>query len=462
MKNINNLSFLNLIEHTQIGVIIYAWDTSIVYINPTGLALLKLDYDQAIGRDIYDPNWNLIDETGNILMVEDYPVNVVKQTKNKVSNKVLGIIGSARGEINWLLTNAYFEGHDNQNKFIVMTISDISEAKQQFAFQDVVENTQDMVVITDAKNIKYPDGPKIVYVNKAFEKLTGYRESEVIGETPRILQGNLTDTKSKRRISSALEQCEEVTETLLNYDSKGRPYWVEMNIIPLKNKFSEVTHFAAIQRDVSKSKFQTEQLEKRNKDLKELKNNLENLVQERTFELQKTKSQLEKIAFFDPLTSIPNRRFFSDQVRKLESSCIRNKGILAFGLFDVDNFKKVNDTYGHNIGDCVLVSLAKLLNEILRIDDVFCRFGGEEFAFAVTLKESTHAERVANKLINAIRKIKVPIDDNNSISITVSMGLNVLSPVGNTDIDDELKKADFAMYEAKKSGKDRYNIVFEA
>ena len=461
MNGISDLNFKNLLEHAQVGVIIHNWDTSIVYINPIGLQLLNLDYEQAIGRDIYDPNWTLIDEQSNLMSVDDYPVNIVKATKNKVVNKIIGVVGGAKKDISWFMANAYFEGHDDDKNFIVVTITDISDAKQQISFQDVVENTQDMVVITDAKNIKHPEGPKIIYVNKAFEVLTGYTSAEVIGETPRILQGDLTDSKGKQRIYAALERREEVTETLLNYDVRGRPYWVEMNIIPLKNKFDEVTHFAAIQRDVSKSKFQTEQLEKRNKDLKELKVNLENLVQERTFELQQAKSQLEKIAFFDPLTGIPNRRFFSDQVNKLVKGSVRRGGIIAFGLFDVDNFKAVNDTYGHDVGDRVLVELANILTHILRIDDVFCRFGGEEFAFAVILKEVDDAEPVAEKLINAIRNLKVPVEGENTINVTVSMGLNVVSPNNSTDIDDEIKKSDAAMYQIKKSGKDRYKIIYE-
>ena len=461
MNGISDLNFKNLLEYAQVGVIIHNWDTSIVYINPIGLQLLNLDYEQAIGRDIYDPNWTLIDEQSNLMSVDDYPVNIVKATKNKVVNKIIGVVGGAKKDISWFMANAYFEGHDNDKNFIVVTITDISDAKQQISFQDVVENTQDMVVITDAKNIKHPEGPKITYVNKAFEVLTGYTSAEVIGETPRILQGDLTDSKGKQRIYAALERREEVTETLLNYDVRGRPYWVEMNIIPLKNKFDEVTHFAAIQRDVSKSKFQTEQLEKRNKDLKELKVNLENLVQERTFELQQAKSQLEKIAFFDPLTGIPNRRFFSDQVNKLVKGSVRRGGIIAFGLFDVDNFKAVNDTYGHDVGDRVLVELANILTHILRIDDVFCRFGGEEFAFAVILKEVDDTEPVAEKLINAIRDLKVPVEGENTINVTVSMGLNVVSPNNSTDIDDEIKKSDAAMYQVKKSGKDRYKIIYE-
>ena len=96
MNGISDLNFKNLLEYAQVGVIIHNWDTSIVYINPIGLQLLNLDYEQAIGRDIYDPNWTLIDEQSNLMAVEDYPVNVVKSTKKKVTNKVLGVVGGGK------------------------------------------------------------------------------------------------------------------------------------------------------------------------------------------------------------------------------------------------------------------------------------------------------------------------------------------------------------------------------
>ncbi|MFW8590643.1 diguanylate cyclase [Glaciecola sp. 2405UD65-10] len=459
MKFIEGLSFQAILKHAHIGVIIHDWNTSIVYINPNGLKMLRLTYEQAIGRDSYDPHWTLIDESGNILAVEDYPVNIVKRNKERVKNKVVGIIDSSQDAISWFLTNAYYEGLDSKDEFIVVTFTDISASKQHFSFQDIVENTQDMVIVTDAKNISYPEGPKIVYVNKAFEKLTGYSATEVVGETPRILQGNLTNSESKRRIAEALNNVEEITETLLNYDASGRPYWVEINIIPLKNKFDEVTHFAAIQRDVSKMTFQTEQLERRNSDLKVLKSSLESLVNERTLELEKAKSELEKIAFFDPLTKIPNRRFFLEQASKLVKSCIRRGGIVAFGLIDIDNFKQINDDYGHNIGDKVLVYLANLLASTLREDDVFCRYGGEEFAFAIIINDLAHATAVAEKILTNINSLKIPIPDQNNLLVTASIGVSAVTPEIGFEFTEELHKADMAMYDVKKAGKNAYKVI---
>ena len=458
-----NLNLKTLLEHAQFGVVIHRWDTSVVYANPTALQLLRLSYEQIIGKDSFDPQWNFLDDAGKKLLVEDYPVNKVKRTRGRVSNEIIGVIDSSREDVSWFMVNAYFEGdkNDDNNQFIIITFNDISDSKQLFSFRNIVENTQDIVVVTEADNIHYPTGPKIVYVNQAFEKLTGYRQEEVLGDTPRVLQGTLTDDAAKSRIHQALEQKKAITETLLNYDAKGRPYWIEMNIIPLENKYGEITHFAAIERDISEHKFQQEQLEKRNQDLKALKRDLEKIIQDRTIELQKAKAQLEKIAFFDPLTNIPNRRFFIDQANKLIKSCNRRGTMIAFGILDLDDFKSLNDNYGHDIGDAVLVKLADLLANFFRTDDAYCRFGGEEFAFAVAINQQDDALVLAQRLINVIREIRVDSGINGLLAITASLGIKAMLPEQDTDLEKELKQADIAMYQAKKLGKDKFYFANE-
>ncbi|GAA3920257.1 diguanylate cyclase [Litoribacillus peritrichatus] len=460
MSDINELNLKTLLEHAHIGVVIHRYDTSIVYANPTALRLLRLNYEQMIGKDAFDPQWSFLDDAGKKLLIDDYPVNKVKRTNDRLSNEVIGIIDSSRAEISWVMVNAYLEGTSkDNNSFIIVTFTDVSDSKELFSFQDIVENTQDVVIVTEAEDIKSPTGPKIVYVNKALERLTGYKKQDIIGETPRVLQGTLTDNDAKRRIHKALEDNLPVTETLLNYDSTGRPYWVEMNIIPLKNKYGEVTHFAAIERDISERKFHQEQLEQRNKDLKELKRNLETLVEERTLELQKAKAKLEKIAFFDPLTNIPNRRFFIDQANKLFSACSRRDSLVAVGLIDIDNFKVLNDTYGHDVGDAVLVKLAEVFTHLFRIDDAYCRFGGEEFAFAVAISQTSDAEAMSHRLLSSIRDIKLRTEAGHTLAITASLGINVQQATPEMDLEKELKQADMAMYEAKKSGKDQFVLT---
>lgn len=459
MSDIDALNLKKLLEHAHIGVVIHRWDTSIVYANPTALRLMRLTYEQMIGVDAFDPQWSFLDDGGRKMLVEDYPVNKVKRRHDRLENEILGVIDSSSDHISWFLVNAYHEGDaGEENSFIVVTFNDISDTKQLFSFQDIVENTQDLVIVTEAENIEYPTGPKIVYVNKAFEKLTGYSQKEVIGETPRLLQGALTDEESKKRIHAALQEHQPIYETLLNYDSEGRPYWIEMNIIPLKNKYGEVTHFAAIERDISKQKFHLEQLEKRNEDLKVLKRDLESLVEKRTFELQMAKAKLEKLAFYDPLTNVPNRRYFIDHVNRLVKSSQRRQASLAFGILDIDDFKQLNDNYGHDIGDKVLTELAQMLLHLFRADDAFCRYGGEEFAFALTIADSNELYGFSDRLISAIRNLEVVIDDKETLAITASIGIKVCQSYLGIDFEKEMKEADIALYQSKNTGKDKVTI----
>ncbi|WP_372769038.1 diguanylate cyclase [Pseudoalteromonas sp.] len=460
MTDIKDLNLKSLLEHAHIGVVIHRWDTSIAYANPTALRLLRLTYDQIVGKDAFDPQWNFIDDAGKKMLVEDYPVNKVKRTKERLENEVIGVIDSSNDGISWFMLNAYYEGEPGQdNTFIVVTFNDISDSKKLFSFQDIVENTQDIVIVTEANDIDYPTGPKIIYVNRAFEKLTGYKQESILGETPRLLQGALTDQESKSRIYSALKRYEPISETLLNYDVNGRPYWIEMNIIPLKNKYDEVTHFAAIERDISEQKFHLEQLEKRNQDLKALKRDLEKLVGERTIELQKAKAKLETIAFFDPLTNIPNRRYFIDHTKRLVKSCNRRKIHIAFGLLDIDDFKQLNDNFGHDVGDKVLKKLAYFLSHFFRADDALCRYGGEEFAFTVAVENKSDIEKLSQRLINGIRELKIELGSEEFISITVSVGIKLCEPMQEVDFEKEIKQSDIALYQSKHEGKDQVTIV---
>ncbi|ABC27279.1 Response regulator containing a CheY-like receiver domain and a GGDEF domain [Hahella chejuensis KCTC 2396] len=457
--NITELDLKRLLEHAHIGVVIHRWDTSIVYANPAALRLLRLSYEQIIGKDAFDPQWAFLDDSGKSLLVEDYPVNKVKRMKHHLSNEVIGVIDGSKEDVSWFMINAYHEGEAGSDDcFIIVTFSDVSDSKKLFSFQDIVENTQDVVIVTEAGEIDYPTGPKIVYVNKAFETLTGYKRKDAIGETPRILQGVLTDKTSKGRIHSALKSNQSASETLLNYDIKGRPYWIEMNIIPLKNKYGDVTHFAAIERDVSERKFHIEQLEKRNNDLKILKRDLEKLVKERTIELQKANAKLEKMAFFDPLTNIPNRRYFIDQTNKLMKFCNRRGLVFALGLIDIDNFKILNDSYGHDGGDIVLKELARYFYGFFRSDDAICRYGGEEFAFAMALNNESDADKVTLRLLMGIRDLTIQINSDVVLSITTSIGVKLVDASHHLDLKDIINQADRALYQSKREGKNKVTI----
>lgn len=121
-------------------------------------------------------------------------------------------------------------------------------------FKSILDQTDDIVIITEMEPIDEPFGPKIIYVNRAFTTLTGYTEEEVLGKTPRILQGDKTDKNTLKRIRVALEKKEAIHVELLNYAKDQTEYWLDFTIIPIKDNQGEIQYFAAIEHDITEQK----------------------------------------------------------------------------------------------------------------------------------------------------------------------------------------------------------------
>jgi len=289
-----------------------------------------------------------------------------------------------------------------------------------FNFRDIVEFAKDVILVTKAHPIDEP-GPEIVYVNKAFTELTGYSQKEVVGKNPRILQSFGTDEETKRIIRQGLEQKIPVRVTIKNYSKAGKEYWLDLSILPLSNPQGIVTHFVAIERDV------TEHI--------------------------KLRHQLEILSRTDPLTGLLNRRVLDEITENEFSRYKRSQEVYSLLMLDIDHFKLINDKYGHPTGDAVLKSTSELCESNLRSHDKVARIGGEEFCVFLPSTNKQVAYEVAEKLRETISNTSFP-SHNGDISITISIGV---SEVENTDSDhtDILKRADENLYKAKKTGRNR-------
>jgi diguanylate cyclase (GGDEF)-like protein/PAS domain S-box-containing protein len=289
-----------------------------------------------------------------------------------------------------------------------------------FNFKDIVEFAKDVILVTKSDPIDEP-GPEIVYVNKAFTELTGYTQEEVLGKNPRILQSNGTDEKSKIIIRQGLEQKKPIRVTIKNYSKTGEEYWLDLSILPLKNSQGVVTHFVAIERDVTEQKN----------------------IQEK----------LEILSRTDSLTGLLNRRSF-DVILENELSRFKRSGeIYSVLMLDIDHFKQINDRYGHATGDVAIQCIAQSCESILRSHDTIARIGGEEFCVILPCTNKKVAYTVAEKLREIVSNTSIAVL-NEDISITISIGV---SQVEKTDIDPAviLKRADENMYKAKKAGRNR-------
>lgn len=196
------------------------------------------------------------------------------------------------------------------------------------------------------------------------------------------------------------------------------------------------------------------QVSSRNRQLVEMNETLEQKVQKRTLELSESNRRLQELASTDSLTGLLNRRAFMDAFKNKFDLARRHQRPLSLLMIDVDHFKRINDTHGHQMGDWVLVQLSAIMTKSLRGTDVLGRIGGEEFA--LLLPETAHSQAVelSERLLETIRRTTLQASPQTTLTITASIGLTTVPPFS-SEIDSVMKQADEALYRAKTTGRDR-------
>ena len=318
--------------------------------------------------------------------------------------------------------------------------------------ESVVVNANDAVLITEAEPIDLP-GPRILYANAAFTRTTGYELEEILGKTPRILHGPDTNFEPLKRLKAALKAWKPVEVELLNYRKDGTTFWVELSIVPVADETGWYTHWVSVQRDVSERK-QNEENAVRFRLAEARSEALANEVRER----MRSEAELAHTAFHDHLTGLRNRAYFLDRLKtSVEQSSTRPNYRSAVIFLDLDDFKGINDRFGHSVGDLMLVEVARRLMACSRPQDTVARIGGDEFTILLDDISDIHdvvaiADRVLQALAEPIRLA------GNEVVAAASIGLSI---GGYNDPEHLLRAADTAMYRAKEEGGTRYAIFNE-
>jgi PAS domain S-box-containing protein len=251
----SELSYRRLFEAAQDGILILDVTTGCIDdVNPFLTELLKFSRSEMIGKTVGELS-PFKDIESNKVMLE----RLQKHGYVRYEDLPLETSDGRRIAVEFVC-NVYQAG---EKKVIQCNIRDITErkkAEQQLALLDAcVSNLNDIVLITEAAPIDAP-GPKIVFVNAAFERITGYTRAEALGKDPRFLQGEKTDKRIEAEIHRALQKGEPIRRQLLNYRKSGEEYWIDIDIVPVLGKSGICTHFAAIERDITQSKHSDESL----------------------------------------------------------------------------------------------------------------------------------------------------------------------------------------------------------
>ncbi|NIA70820.1 diguanylate cyclase [Pelagibius litoralis] len=297
-----------------------------------------------------------------------------------------------------------------------------------------VEAASTGVVITDTT---LPDDP-IIYMNPAFEQLTGYTAAETIGRNCRFLQGPETDKVTLATMRKAIDDGQQITCRLLNYRKDGSTFWNALTINPIHGEDEGLLGFVGIQSDVTAEVAMRQELDEKIEALEEVRGSLE-----------AANSSLRMIAYIDSVTGLPTRRLFDDRLKQALARSRRSGDMIAIIFMDLDGFKQVNDAFGHDVGDSTLRAAGQRMRDQIRESDTLARLGGDEYA---VLLDTGVTPEVLMKVCGRIEQtFSLPFDVGGTmIGLGVSIGV-ALYPRDGEDAHNLLRVADAAMYEAKNN-----------
>ena len=311
--------------------------------------------------------------------------------------------------------------HNGKVKTIIGFANDITEIRQveeqRKILSGALEQTADLVMITDVDGI-------IEYVNPAFETITGFTKEEVIGEKPRFLRSGKQDNAFYKNMWDTILSGNVYNGVLINKRKDGSHYYEEKTITPIRSKDNQITYFIATGKDIS--------------------------------ERMRTQERLHYMAHHDSLTKLPNRTLFLDRLRQAMARARWHNRLVAVMFMDLDRFKNINDTLGHNTGDQLLIQLTQRLGNSIRAGDTIARFGGDEFA---VLLDDIASEKDVSQLAKKILDTLAPVFhiDQREFFITASIGVSIF-PTDGEDYDTLLRNADVAMYRAKDMGRNNFQF----
>ncbi|TAN68913.1 MAG: diguanylate cyclase [Methylobacter sp.] len=403
---ISESRFRRLKESNTIGIISWRMDGVIEEANELFLTMIGYDRSDFLAGAI---NWREItpvelrhrdQQAINELLAQGRCEPFEKALIHKQGHWVPIYIGAAM-----------LNGNQEQGIAYVMDLSERKKAEQQLKLAATVfAGSSDGILITDSSM-------RIVSVNQALCAMTGYDESELVGQPPSILQSGYTTDEEYHRMWESLNSSGQWQGDIIDRKKDGALIPMRVSINQVKNADNQLTHYVAILSDISERKAEEE--------------------------------HLRHIAHHDPLTGLANRVLFDDRLERAIKMAARNHSQFAVLFLDLDKFKPVNDLFGHKIGDKLLQKVAGRLTRSVRETDTVTRLGGDEFVILLeNVNDQGMVEKLLKQIIDAISKA-YHIDDYD-IEIGVSAGISIY-PNHGTDAKTLLHHADIAMYETKES-----------
>ena len=306
----------------------------------------------------------------------------------------------------------------DETLLVIYDITVRKEAEEQLRFSSRVFNqAHEAIMITDTKGV-------ITDVNPAFSHITGYSREEAIGQTPHLLSSGKHSPEFFQNMWKSISDHGYWQGEVWNCRKNGELYAELLTVSSLTDDDGATRHFVGLFSDITNAKQQQD--------------------------------TLELMAHYDVLTKLPNRALLADRYLQAVAHCKRAKTMLAICFLDLDDFKPVNDTYGHDVGDQLLIEVANRLRNNVREEDTISRFGGDEFA--IIFRDVESLQECEDMLKRIHHSIAQPyyVDDLR-LTISASSGVSFYTQESD-DLDTLLRHADQSMYQAKLSGRNHYQL----
>ncbi|MES2012383.1 MAG: EAL domain-containing protein [Pseudomonadota bacterium] len=305
---------------------------------------------------------------------------------------------------------------------MMLDITDRKQAEQELRIAATAFESQDAMVVTDENRI-------ILKINQAFTKVTGYSTQETVGKMPSMLKSGLQDAEFYQLMWDSLDRDHYWQGEIWNRRKSGEVYPERLSITAVIDDAGKITNYVAAFSDITQHK--------------------------------KAEETIHNLAFYDALTGLPNRKLLLDHLRKALLSNARKKYQGAMLFIDIDDFKSLNDTRGHDIGDLLLIEIAKRIQSCIHADDTLARFGSDEFAVLLDAlndeieQAALQASSIAERIHNAIKQ---PFDlQGLTYYCKACIGISLFNDQ-ETSFDELLKRADAALSQAKETGRDKIHF----
>ncbi len=430
----SDIKFRAIADTTPVALLITRpEDGRVIYANQTAAVLGGLPVEELIGSDVTrfypDPaaRTKFLDELRSHGSVRNQVIEFVREDGAPVLTQRSATLGTLNGE-----------------PALFVAIADLRERHRlEAALQArgaAIEAAAEGIAITD------PEG-RIEYVNPALTTITGYSAEEMNGQSTRIFHSGKHDKAFYDNLWNTIRAGQVWRGEIVNRRKDGNLYTELMTIAPVRNDMGETVRFVAIKHDISERKRMETDLQGTNA-----------MLQHQIEEIRRLQEELRTQAVRDGLTNLFNRRYLDETLERELARAKREGYPLSLVMIDVDHFKKLNDSYGHQTGDKVLCELAAVLWGNIRAEDVPCRYGGEEFLILLPRMPLGIALERAESWRKAFEAMRVSFGDV-QLATTISLGLSAYPDHARTP-EELLRCCDEALYEAKHGGRN-CSVVFQ-